>query len=93
MSLLPRSPYYGCMATARQAEPSLAKEIGSVAWLMAKILAVMVALATIVAPIFPRHPLVAYFIFLALLVLAQMVFYGWMIYDAKKEAYDRKNSQ
>jgi type VI protein secretion system component VasK len=74
-------------------EPSLSREIGRVAWLMAKLLVSLALLIGLLYFLLPSHPIIAAWILSGLMVAGQIVFYGWQNYKWKKENWEREQKE
>jgi len=66
-------------------EPSLAREIGKVAWLVAKVMGGGAALFGAVFFVFRDHPLIGISVLYGLIIAGMIVYVGWWTYNSKKK--------
>ena len=74
-------------------EPRLRREIGKLAWLFTKLLAVGAVVIGLVGFLFQNHPIVGIWVLCGLACVAQIIYYGWQSYKWKKSDWDRQREQ
>ena len=74
-------------------EPSLLREIGRVAWYITKALVPMVVLTGLLFYLLRNHPVIAMWAWCGLLLVSQIVYYGWQDYKWKKRDWQRQQQE
>ena len=74
-------------------QPSLSREIGKLAWLFTKLLAVGAVVIGLVGFLFQHHPIVGIWVLCGLACVAQILYFGWQNYKWKKSDWDRQREQ
>ena len=74
-------------------EPNLYREIGRVAWSFTRILLPVAVFVVVLLFLLRNHPTVAVWVCCSLMIIGQIVFYGWQDYKWKKNDWRRRQEQ
>jgi type VI protein secretion system component VasK len=74
-------------------EPSLVREIGKLGWLVTKVLLALGIVVCSFVWLFQHNPFVGYCIFFAVMIVGQIIFFGWHTYQWKKKDWKRWKDQ
>ena len=74
-------------------KPSLAREIGRVAWSFTRILVPVAVFVVLLLFLLRHHPILAVWACCSLMIVGQILFYGWQDYKWKKKDWKRQQGQ
>jgi hypothetical protein len=74
-------------------EPSLPREIGRVAWFMIRALLIIALITGLLFLSLWIHPVIGAWIWCGLVLIGQVVYYGWQNYQGKRSDWKRQQEQ